>query len=88
MASWFSGEIEKVNKQVVVGKRQMADKESEEYYARIWLPKLKKYKYVGLDTRSLTNAVLAAIKKQALFEVREDEGLVVFRTSISSKISS
>ena len=86
MASWFSGEIEKVNKQVVVGKRQMADKESEEYYARIWLPKLKKYKYVGLDTRSLNNADLAAIKKQALFEVREDEGLVVFRTSISSKI--
>jgi integrase len=86
MAGWFAGEVSKINKQVVVGKRRMTGGESDEYYARIWLRNLKKYKYVNLETLSLTGATESAIKKQALFEVREEEGLAVFRTSISSKL--
>ncbi|MBT4017544.1 MAG: hypothetical protein HOE62_06315, partial [Alphaproteobacteria bacterium] len=86
MASWFAGEVTKINKQVVVGKRRLTGGESDEYYARIWLRNLKKYKYVNLDSQALTTAIEVAIRKQALFEVREDEGLSVFRTTVSSKL--
>ena len=86
MAGWFAGEITKINKQVVVGKRRLTGGESDEYYARIWLRNLKKYKYVNLDSQALTTAIEVAIRKQALFEVREDEGLSVFRTTVSSKL--
>jgi integrase len=86
MASWFAGDTTKVNKHAIVGKRQIASGESDEFHARIWMSTSRKYKYISLGTRSLTQAVEVALREQARFQLREEEGLAVFRTSVSSKL--
>jgi integrase len=87
MAGWFAGETTKVTRHIVVGKRRLSSGESDDYHARIWLGRTKKYKYVNLETRSLSVAKQNALQNHARFEMREEEGLSNFKTFLTSKLS-
>ena len=86
MAGWFAGEIIKINKQIAIGKRLLAGGESDEYHARIWLKKSQKYKYVNLETKNFEEASQEALMHLARYELREEEGLAVFQTTIANKL--
>jgi integrase len=87
MAGWFAGEIIKINKQIAIGKRLLAGGESDEYHARIWLKKSRKYKYTNLETKNFEEASQEALKHLARYELREEEGLAVFQTTIAKKLN-
>jgi len=87
MAGWFAGEIIKINKQIVIGKRLLAGGESDDYHARIWLKKSRKYKYINLETRLFEDAKLQALIRFGRLVDREEEGLAVFQTTIANKLN-